>query len=48
MATASEIKSRIAGVRDTKKITDAMYMISSVKLRRATKDFEAAVSFIHS
>lgn len=40
MATASEIKGRIAGVRDTKKITDAMYMISSVKMRRAARDFE--------
>ena len=40
MATASEIKGRIAGVRDTKKITDAMYMISSVKMRRASHAFE--------
>ena len=48
MATASEIKSRIAGVRDTKKITDAMYMISSVKLRRATKDFESTVPYFDS
>ena len=45
MATASEIKSRIAGVQDTKKITDAMYMISSVKMRRATKDFEGTVPY---
>ena len=45
MATASEIKSRIAGVRDTKKITDAMYMISSVKLRRATRDFEGTLPY---
>lgn len=45
MATAKEIKSRIAGVQDTKKITDAMYMISSVKMRRAAKDFEATVPY---
>lgn len=48
MATASEIKSRIAGVRDTKKITDAMYMISSVKMRRATKDFEGTVPYFEA
>lgn len=40
MAGASEIKSRIEGVRETKKITDAMYMISSAKMRRALRDLE--------
>lgn len=40
MAGASEIKSRIAGVRETKKITDAMYMISSAKMRRALRGLE--------
>lgn len=45
MATASEIKGRIAGVRDTKKITDAMYMISSVKMRRAAREFEQTAPY---
>lgn len=38
MATSSEIKSRMSGIRETKKVTDAMYMISSVKMRRAKCD----------
>ena len=38
MLSASEIKARINGIKDTKKITDAMYMISSAKMRKALKD----------
>ena len=38
MVEASEIKGRIAGIRETKKITDAMYMISSAKMRRAVRN----------
>ncbi|WP_051538156.1 ATP synthase F1 subunit gamma [Butyrivibrio proteoclasticus] len=37
MATIKEIKDRINSVNDTKKITNAMYLISSTKLRRAKK-----------
>ena len=48
MATASEIKGRIAGVRDTKKITDAMYMISSVKMRRASREFEQTAPYFEA
>ncbi len=40
MASASEIKSRIEGIRETKKITDAMYMISSAKMRRALRELQ--------
>ena len=35
MANAREIKGRIDSVRNTKKITSAMYLISSAKLRKA-------------
>lgn len=35
MANAREIKQRIDSVRNTKKITNAMYLISSAKLRKA-------------
>ena len=35
MANAREIKQRIESVRNTKKITNAMYLISSAKLRKA-------------
>ena len=41
MATIKEIKSRIKSVQDTRKITNAMYLISSTKLRKAKKAFEA-------
>ena len=35
MANAREIKSRISSVQDTMKITNAMYMISSSKMKKA-------------
>ncbi len=40
MPNASEIKSRMISIAETKKVTDAMYMISSVKMRRAKKGVE--------
>ena len=38
MASTKEIKSRIESVRQTQKITNAMYLIASTKLRRARSD----------
>ncbi len=38
MANTSEIKSRIDSVTETKKVTDAMYMISSVKRQKAKRE----------
>ncbi len=38
MPNASELKARIQSIRETKKVTDAMYMISSVKMRRAKRE----------
>ncbi len=38
MASAKELKDRIKAVKETKKITGAMYLISSTKLRRAKAD----------
>lgn len=38
MAGTKEIKSRIESVKDTKKITNAMYLIASTKLRRAKNE----------
>ena len=35
MASVKEIKSRIDGVRETRKITNAMYLVASTKLRHA-------------
>ena len=37
MASAKEIQNRIKSVKDTRKITSAMYMISSSKLKRSKK-----------
>ena len=35
MPSVKEIKNRIASVQNTKKITNAMYLISSTKMRKA-------------
>lgn len=40
MANSKEIKDRIAGVSSTRKITNAMYLISSTKLQKAKKALE--------
>ena len=40
MGSITEIKHRIAGVRDTKKITNAMYLIASTKVRKARSDLD--------
>ena len=45
MANIREIQGRIKSVRDTMKITNAMYMISSTKLRKARKSLESTESY---
>ena len=40
MANAREIQNRIKSIQDTMKITNAMYMMSSMKLRKAKKELE--------
>ena len=40
MAGAKEIKARMSGVRETKQITSAMYLIASTKLRHAREDLD--------
>lgn len=40
MANIKEIQDRMNGIRDTRKITNAMYLISSSKLRKARKNME--------
>lgn len=40
MAGTREIQSRMKSIRDTMKITNAMYMISSTKLRKAKKSLD--------
>ena len=41
MANMHEIKERIKSVSDIKKITNAMYLISSSKLKKARKSLDA-------
>lgn len=40
MANVKEIKNRIKSVKDTKKITSAMYLIASTKMRKAKSDLD--------
>lgn len=40
MANTAEIKGRIDSIRETQKITNAMYLIASTKLRKARRDLE--------
>ena len=40
MASTKEIKNRIKSVGDTQKITNAMYLIASTKMRKARQDAE--------
>lgn len=48
MVSASEIKSRIVGVTETKKVTDAMFMISSAKMRRALRDWDETKPYFNA
>ena len=47
MANAREIQSRIKSVQDTMKITNAMYMISSSKMKKAKKILEDTEPFFY-
>ena len=38
MANAREIQGRIKSIKDTMKITNAMYMVSSSKLQKARRE----------
>lgn len=48
MSNVKEIKGRISSVKDTMKITNAMYMISSAKLKRAKKSLESTEPYFYS
>ena len=48
MSTAAEIRSRINSITETKKVTDAMYMISSVKMRRARRELENTAPYFRA
>ena len=40
MASTKEIKNHINSVKDTQKITNAMYLISSTKLQKAKRELD--------
>lgn len=48
MASAKEIQSRMKSIQDTMKITSAMYMISSSKLKRARKTLADTEPYFYS
>ena len=41
MGSTKEIQTRMKSIQDTMKITNAMYLISSSKLRKARKNYQA-------
>lgn len=48
MSNMKEIKGRILSVRDTQKITNAMYLISSNKMRKAKKELDNTKPYFES
>lgn len=48
MANTREIQSRMKSIRDTMKITGAMYMISSTKLRKARRNLEETEPYFYT
>ncbi len=48
MPSSKELKDRIKAVKETRKITGAMYLISSTKLRRAKVDLAAAKPYFET
>ena len=48
MANMKEIQERMKSIRDTMKITNAMYMISSSKLKKAKKSLEDTEPYFYT
>ena len=48
MASSKEIQDRMKSISDTMKITNAMYLISSSKLRKARKNMEQVYDYFHT
>ena len=48
MASIKEIQDRMKSIRDTLKITNAMYMISTVKLRQSKKALADTEPFFYN
>ena len=48
MASAKEIQNRMKSIQDTQKITNAMYMVSSAKLKKAKKRLDDTAPYYHA
>ncbi len=48
MASTKEIKNRIKSVGDTKKITNAMYLIASTKMQKAKRELELTMPYFEA
>ena len=48
MANAREIQNRIKSIQDTRKITNAMYLISSTKLKKSRKLLEDTEPYFYT
>ncbi len=48
MPSTGELKDRMVSISETKKVTDAMYMISSVKMRRAKREHQNSERFYNA
>ena len=48
MANAREIQGRIKSIKDTRKITSAMYMVSSSKLQKARRDLQNTEPYFYA
>lgn len=48
MANAQEIKTHIRSIQDTQKITNAMYLIASMKMRKAKKELDQTRPFFEA
>ncbi len=48
MPSTSEIKARMVSIAETKKVTDAMYMISSVKMRKAKREHQNSEKYFNT
>ena len=45
MSEINEVKNRIRGVAETQKITNALYLISSAKVRKAREELEKTAPY---
>ncbi len=48
MPSTSEIKARMVSIAETKKVTDAMYMISSVKMQKAKREHQNSEKYFNA